>query len=115
MHSERPRSLQESQFTRVIVPLYRTPRPHGVRAGDGRRSDSGVAHCSAIRPPHTPAAPFGSHTAQQPKSPSKQQGRTHHVAEPGCTSSSSRGEIWMSVTGPCTSQFTSSYDVLLVE
>merc|ERR1719420_2159932 len=70
---------------------------------------------SAIRPPHTPAAPFGSHTAQQPKSASKQQGRTHHVAEPGCTSSSSRGEIWMSVTVPCTSQFTSSYKVLRVE
>jgi len=79
----------------------RTPRsairpPHTPAAPFGRRTP-----CSAIRPPHTPAAPFGSHTAQQPKSASKQQGRTHHVAEPGCTSSSSRGEIWMSVTGPC--------------
>ena len=78
----------------------RTPRsairpPHTPAAPFGRRTP-----CSAIRPPHTPAAPFGSHTAQQPKSASKQQGRTHHVAEPGCTSSS-RGETWMSVTGPC--------------
>ena len=55
---------------------------------------------AAPRPPHTPAAPFGSCTAQQPQSASKQQGRAHHVAEPGCTSSS-RGETWMSVTGPC--------------
>ena len=78
----------------------RTPRsairpPHTPAEPFGRRTP-----CSAIRPPHTPAAPFGSRTAQQPKSASKQQERTHHVAEPGCTSSS-RGEIWMSVTGPC--------------
>ena len=49
MHSERPRSLQESQFTRVIVRLYRTPPPYAITSGN-------TVHTRYRTPVQNPAA-----------------------------------------------------------